>query len=535
VGVAVSGAGAVAQNVILSRTNAYGLDSVIVSSGDVTLSATGTSTISSTVVALSAALGVGADAGIGASIGIGVARNFIGWTPDGTNTPAQVQAYLMDSSVDADGALTQTAIAGQAINSVVAAGSVAVAGGVYAGVAVAGSGVFTENTVGVDVKAFIDADRSSGATGISADSVALHASDSSSIHAVAAAVSVAISGGFVGASLSVGVSLARNTITSDVDAYIVGADGVDSDPADHGITATVVYMREIGSAGNLIGYRPYIAPTPTSYLDPQLDPDALLPIPNVYRRLEEAGVAAEIVNAAALKGTSISRFTTAGSRAGQERYYGYVTPADGLARVRTRVTVQSAGRGFTYMYVSTVDSTAHRYGPLADSNRAEMAALDFAIRRELFEPLAGRTDTVLLLVADHGQRRSHNAHVAWLNRHPDLTRMVQAPLMGEGRAGYLYVKHGREGDVRAYLARYLAEEIQVVKKARAVELGLFGPPGRPLGPECDDRTGDLLLLPRGDWLVRQHVTTDEPLPPYTGVHGGLTRAEMLIPFLAYRF
>jgi hypothetical protein len=306
-------------------------------------------------------------------------------------------------------------------------------------------------------------------------------------------------------------------------------------PADHGITATVVYMREIGSAVNLIGYRPYIAPTPTSYLDPQLDPDALLPIPNVYRRLEEAGVAAEIVNAAALKGTSISRFTTAGSRAGQERYYGYVTPADGLARVRTRVTVQSAGRGFTYMYVSTVDSTAHRYGPLADSNRAEMAALDFAIRRELFEPLAGRTDTVLLLVADHGQRRSHNAHVAWLNRHPDLTRMVQAPLMGEGRAGYLYVKHGREGDVRAYLARYLAEEIQVVKKARAVELGLFGPPGRPLGPECDDRTGDLLLLPRGDWLVRQHVTTDEPLPPYTGVHGGLTRAEMLIPFLAYRF
>ena len=83
-----------AQNVILTKTNAYGLDSVLDSADDVTISAASTSKISSTVVAASLAIGGGGAAGVGASIGVSVARNFIGWTPDGTETPAQVQAYL---------------------------------------------------------------------------------------------------------------------------------------------------------------------------------------------------------------------------------------------------------------------------------------------------------------------------------------------------------------------------------------------------------------------------------------------------------
>ena len=46
-----------------------------------------------------------APAGIGASIGVSVARNFIGWTPGGDEMPAEVQAYLKNTSVDADGDL----------------------------------------------------------------------------------------------------------------------------------------------------------------------------------------------------------------------------------------------------------------------------------------------------------------------------------------------------------------------------------------------------------------------------------------------
>jgi hypothetical protein len=90
-GIAVSGAGAVAKNVILSQTKAFiddggeaagaPVSSVVVSAGKVDIDAKSDSSIEAVVVAVSAAVGVGGTAGIGASVGFALARNFIGWDP----------------------------------------------------------------------------------------------------------------------------------------------------------------------------------------------------------------------------------------------------------------------------------------------------------------------------------------------------------------------------------------------------------------------------------------------------------------------
>ena len=72
--------------------------------------------------------------------------------------------------------------------------------------------------IGVDVKASIDGVSTAG---VSAASVSLTAEDTSTIYALAGAVSVAGSyGGTAGVSVSIGVSLARNTITTEVEASI---------------------------------------------------------------------------------------------------------------------------------------------------------------------------------------------------------------------------------------------------------------------------------------------------------------------------
>ena len=84
-----------------------------------------------------------------------------------------MQAYLKDTAVQASGDLTQSAVARQTVNSVVLAGSAALAAGGTTGVGVSGSGVYAENKIGVDVKSYIDGDRSTGTTGVSADSVTL--------------------------------------------------------------------------------------------------------------------------------------------------------------------------------------------------------------------------------------------------------------------------------------------------------------------------------------------------------------------------
>jgi hypothetical protein len=307
-------------------------------------------------------------------------------------------------------------------------------------------------------------------------------------------------------------------------------------PAQHGIMGTYVYFREIGTIVNVIGYQPSLAPTRTPFLDYQFDPDTLVPVPNMYRRLEEAGVAVEIVNNYLFKGSSISRFTSARSLAGQKHYNGYITAGDGFAQLRGRLLAHAGAneKSFTYMYLSTVDSTAHQYGPLTPSNKAEVSALDYSLRKEILEPLAGRKDIAVLLVADHGQRMSDPAKAAWLNDYPELAAMLAVPVTGEARTGYLHLKHGAEAAAVDYINQNLGEHFLAVTQAEAVALGLFGLPGQPLGPECADRTGDLLLVPKNDWLVRQQLTREERKPYFNGCHGGLSRAEMLIPFLAYR-
>ncbi len=221
-GVAISGAGAEADNTILTKTNAYIAGSVVNSAGAVSLTATNSASISATIAAVSVSASGGGTAGVGVSIGAAVATNLIGYDQNGNRTPAEVQAYIQNSSVNATGDLTLSAVNSGTINAGVGAGSAAISGGGTAGVAGSGSGVSTVNKIATLIKAFVDGD---GATGIQAKTATLSANDASSIKADAGAASIAASfGGTAGVSVSIGVSLASNLISNEVAAFINGAD-----------------------------------------------------------------------------------------------------------------------------------------------------------------------------------------------------------------------------------------------------------------------------------------------------------------------
>ena len=218
-GFGISGAGAEATNVILTKTNAYIDASVVTSAGAVTLTATDTSHIAAIVVAASIAAAGGATA-IGASIGASLARNLVGWTTDGTRTPAEVRAYLSNSSVAATGALSARATSSQTIEAIVVSGSVAVSGGGL-GVGLSGAGSSTINKIAVRVEAAIDGD---GSDGIEATGISLTASDVSTIKAGTGSGALAAGVGATGVAMTVGVSIARNEISNEVRAYIRNAD-----------------------------------------------------------------------------------------------------------------------------------------------------------------------------------------------------------------------------------------------------------------------------------------------------------------------
>ncbi len=333
--------------------------------------------------------------------------------------------------------------------------------------------------------------------------------------------------GFFMAATSVYPSTTVTALTSAATGYA---------PAQHGMMATNLYMREIGTIVNFIGFRPQIAASRASFPDTIFNPETLLPVPNLYLRMEKAGIDVEIINFEQFKNTSISRFTSAGSEAGNDGFKGYRTPSDAFAQLREGLLAKSSQqKSFTYLYVPTIDSVSHRYGPLSSSYRAEVATLDFALKKQLLEPLAGRNDTVLLLTADHGQRYNPLENTLWLEQHPELTQNLFAPVTGESRVRYLHIKHDKQAAVADYIKQNFSENFFTITKSEAMELGLFGIPGKSLSKEAEDRIGDLLLISHKDWICRQHITNEERYKGHFGVHAGLSSAEMLIPFLAYRF
>ena len=110
----------------------------------------------------------------------------------------------------------------ETIHATITAVSVAVAAAVLGvGVAASGAGTDAENSIGATIKAYIDGD---GSTGITANTVSVTATDSSTIVADSEAASVSVAYGTVGAAaLSVGTAIATNTIGNDVEASISNA------------------------------------------------------------------------------------------------------------------------------------------------------------------------------------------------------------------------------------------------------------------------------------------------------------------------
>ncbi len=248
VGVAVSGAGAGATNVILTDTSAYFEDTTGVVQGDATIEAVSGSTIRAEVLASSAALAGGAVA-VGVSIGAATAENYIGYDAQGNPQSSRVHTWIDQASLIVDGELDQSASSSALISAVTHAGSASAAVGLF-GAAAAGAGVGTVNKVGQSIQSRIT---NTLPDGIQTAGGSLTATDESTIDADAQASALAVMLG-TGGAVSVGVSLAENTISNTTRAFVQNATLQNSaNFVTSGGTQTVGIGQRVRVAG---GYNP---------------------------------------------------------------------------------------------------------------------------------------------------------------------------------------------------------------------------------------------------------------------------------------
>lgn len=245
-----------------------------------------------------------------------------------------------------------------------------------------------------------------------------------------------------------------------------------------------------------------------------VDPVDWQPHPTAFARLAAAGVATTAVNKREFGESGLTRVSTRGAEfLGADR--------DG-ERLVAAVNSSGSTPSLTYLYDPDLDWTGHRYGVDSDQWRAELAAVD-ASAQQLRDML--RPATRLVVVADHGMvdvaagNRVEVDQVAGLR---DGVTLVG----GEARFRHLYCRGGAVDDVLASWRAVLGETAEVLSRDEAVARGWFGIPT----PLTRPRLGDVVVACRGAHAVMS--SADFPVEQrLIGMHGSLTRDEMLVPVL----
>jgi hypothetical protein len=194
---------------------------------------------------------------------------------------------------------------------------------------------------------------------------------------------------------------------------------------------------------------------------------------------------------------------------------------------QTEAAVKSSGaRKFIYSYTPEFDACAHRFGVDSPQTASVFGAIDEAVS-SLLARLSG-TDTALVVTADHGFIDCPPDHALDLDECPDLRNLLRLPLTGERRAAFCHVLPGRQEEFAARARDWLDGRADIVSGTSLVDAGYFGP--GPRHPQLHERAGDVALLMRGSWTVKDWLP-GEHRTLHIGNHGGLSPDEMYIPLV----
>ena len=206
-GIAVAAGGSVSVNTITSTVFAtLGLGNVI-TTGGVTVEALNNADINADGGGVGVAVAAGGAIGASAAVGVSAAFNTI---------TSATTALVLQTDIDAGGAVLVKALSDGTIFTVTIAGSVAVAPSAIVGLAIAGAGALSINTVTSATNALVVG----VGTSITGSSVTVFADDRVSIFATAGALAFGFSAGVVSGTVSVGAAIAVNNVTAVVNALM---------------------------------------------------------------------------------------------------------------------------------------------------------------------------------------------------------------------------------------------------------------------------------------------------------------------------
>ncbi|HEC62777.1 MAG TPA: hypothetical protein ENI38_00050, partial [Candidatus Acetothermia bacterium] len=236
-------------------------------------------------------------------------------------------------------------------------------------------------------------------------------------------------------------------------------------PLRHGVLGYTMFLQDPGAVVNMIKLS-----TPGAGADTLkkvgIKPEEFLPVRTLYQTLEAQGVATYLFLPKYIADSGLSQLLYGGIK----ETVPYISLSDLFMLLRQ--AVRRPGRALLGVYWPTGDSLGHMYGPSSPAFSTEITCFFQLLSREFLAHLSG---AAVLLVADHGfVDIDPRVDVVSCPHHRELREGLLLPPVGEPRASYLFVRRGKEEQVRNFFLEKFPQEFLVLTVEEALDRGLWG-------------------------------------------------------------
>jgi predicted AlkP superfamily pyrophosphatase or phosphodiesterase len=197
---------------------------------------------------------------------------------------------------------------------------------------------------------------------------------------------------------------------------------------------------------------------------------------------------------------------------------------------RSIKALEQPGPTLLVMYYSGVDTLAHRYGPYSEEVTFELTSIEHDLKN-FVSNLSEKTkkETLMLMTADHGVAETKKT--TYLKDAHEVMSKLTLPPVGDSRATFLFSKSNQQNELDTAFRRDI-KGFKLFSSAELINKAAFGQTTN--FEELKEKIGDFTALAIKDNGMQYPFFEDDRFHPMQGTHGGMTREEMIIPFLSIK-